>query len=181
MINYVNGDATYPERICPDGTKIIVHIVNDIGAWGRGFVLALSKRWPNLKPDYQTHYRNYNLGDIFVSKTSNKDIFVVDLFGQHGIRSSKPTVMESINNPQKYANYLNHKENTNVEPIRYDAVREGLKKLKYRLETSSLENISIHMPKIGSGLAGGNWNIIEGIINDIFNDFNIPIYVYNFR
>lgn len=45
MIQYIKGDATYPERITPESIKIIVHIVNDMGAWGAGFVLALNKRW----------------------------------------------------------------------------------------------------------------------------------------
>lgn len=158
MISYIIGDATFPEKTCPNGIKIIVHIVNDIGKWGAGFVLALSRRWSNLKNDYQTHYRAYSLGDIYVSKTSDKNIYVVDLFGQHGIRTVfNPTV------------------------IRYDAVEQGLKKLRYRLEKASLEDVSIHMPKIGSGLAGGNWQIIENIINKVFDGSNIPIYVYNFK
>ena len=42
-INYVIGDATQP---IGDGAKIIVHVCNDIGGWGRGFVLALTKKWP---------------------------------------------------------------------------------------------------------------------------------------
>jgi hypothetical protein len=41
-INYLKGDATFPEA---KGTKIICHICNDLGAWGKGFVLAISKRW----------------------------------------------------------------------------------------------------------------------------------------
>ena len=41
-IQYRTGDATRPEG---DGPKIIAHICNDVGAWGKGFVLALSKRW----------------------------------------------------------------------------------------------------------------------------------------
>lgn len=158
MINYITGDASFPEKTCPNGIKIIVHIVNDIGKWGAGFVLALSKRWSNLKNDYQTHYRAYSLGDIYVSKTSDNDIYVVDLFGQHGIRTTfNPTV------------------------IRYGAVEQGLKKLRYRLEKASLKDVSIHMPKIGSGLAGGNWQIIENIINKVFDGSNIPIYVYDFK
>jgi O-acetyl-ADP-ribose deacetylase (regulator of RNase III) len=36
------GDATAPEG---DGAKIIAHVCNDIGAWGKGFVLALSRHW----------------------------------------------------------------------------------------------------------------------------------------
>ena len=41
-IIYIKGDATSP--ISP-GNKIITHICNDIGGWGKGFVLALSKKW----------------------------------------------------------------------------------------------------------------------------------------
>ena len=43
MIHYVTGDATDP----PHRQAIIAHIVNDCGAWGAGFVLAL----PGGAPD----------------------------------------------------------------------------------------------------------------------------------
>ena len=39
-IKYVVGDATAPQG---ESKKIICHICNDLGAWGAGFVLALSK------------------------------------------------------------------------------------------------------------------------------------------
>ncbi len=39
-IQYLKGDATSPQA---KGTKIIAHICNDIGGWGKGFVLAVSK------------------------------------------------------------------------------------------------------------------------------------------
>ena len=32
--------------------KIIVHICNDNGKWGSGFVLAISKRWIKPKDEY---------------------------------------------------------------------------------------------------------------------------------
>ena len=34
QINYLKGDATVP---LGDGPKIIVHVCNDIGEWGKGF------------------------------------------------------------------------------------------------------------------------------------------------
>ena len=43
MIHYVTGD----------GQKIIAHIVNDVGAWGRGFVLAISHKWPHVEMAYR--------------------------------------------------------------------------------------------------------------------------------
>ena len=39
-INYLKGDATEPTK----KPAIICHVCNDIGGWGRGFVLALSKK-----------------------------------------------------------------------------------------------------------------------------------------
>ena len=42
-IRYVVGDARSPDSA---GNKVIVHVCNDIGGWGKGFVIALSKRWP---------------------------------------------------------------------------------------------------------------------------------------
>ena len=50
QINYLKGDATVPAG---DGPKVIVHICNDVGAWGKGFVLAISKRWPTAERDYR--------------------------------------------------------------------------------------------------------------------------------
>jgi O-acetyl-ADP-ribose deacetylase (regulator of RNase III) len=41
-IKYIKGDATNPVS---EGEKIICHICNDIGRWGKGFVLAISRRW----------------------------------------------------------------------------------------------------------------------------------------
>lgn len=33
------------------------------------------------------------------------------------------------------------------------------------------------MPKIGAGLAGGNWDIIEQIINEEIGDVEVRVYV----
>ena len=41
-IVYVTGDATRPVGT---GNKVLVHVCNDVGGWGRGFVMALSARW----------------------------------------------------------------------------------------------------------------------------------------
>ena len=40
-IQFITGDATAP---IGKGNRIIAHVCNDIGAWGAGFVLAISKR-----------------------------------------------------------------------------------------------------------------------------------------
>ena len=49
-IKYITGDATQPVG---EGNKIIVHVCNDVGGWGRGFVMALSKRWKEPEMKYR--------------------------------------------------------------------------------------------------------------------------------
>ena len=40
-------------------------------------------------------------------------------------------------------------------------------------------NASVHMPRIGCGLAGGKWEQIEIIIKEVFEDTDIEIFVYD--
>ena len=153
-INYVVGDATKP---IGDGVKFIVHVCNDIGGWGRGFVMAISKRW--AEPERQ--YRNWHsgkaeqpfaLGEVQLVQVES-DIFVANLIGQHDIRSAK-----------------------GVPPIRYDAIRRGLASIAAEAKRMGA---SLHMPRIGCGLAGGNWKEIEKIIREEVVDRGIKVVVYD--
>ena len=138
-IDYISGDATMPVG---DGPRIIVHVCNDIGAWGKGFVLAVSRRWKEPEAAYRRWHKQgddvpFQLGQVqFVAVDDG--LWVANLIGQHGIRNtgSKP-------------------------PIRYDAVREGLERIA---EFAAEHNASVHMPRIGCGLAGGQWEEIEPLI-----------------
>lgn len=57
VINYTTGDATAPTT---QGNKIIVHICNDVGGWGKGFVLAISKKWKQPEQNYREWYKSKN-------------------------------------------------------------------------------------------------------------------------
>jgi len=54
QIKYLRGDATQPQA---KGNKVIAHVCNDIGGWGKGFVLAVSKRWPEPEAEYRAWHR----------------------------------------------------------------------------------------------------------------------------
>ncbi len=49
-ITYIKGDATCPQG---KGAKLIAHIGNDLGGWGKGFVVAISRRWPEPEKAYR--------------------------------------------------------------------------------------------------------------------------------
>lgn len=153
-INYINGDATQPQMA---GNKIIVHVCNDIGGWGKGFVMAISKRWKEPEKQYREWHKteeNFGLGKVqFVQVES--DLWIANLIGQHKIRKDK------VGNP----------------PIRYEAIYEGLKKVsKKALELKA----SVHMPRIGCGLAGGKWEEIEPLIEATLLKNETQVMVYDF-
>ncbi|MDV2077418.1 macro domain-containing protein [Marinobacter xestospongiae] len=155
-IHYLKGDATEPQEAV-SGPKIIVHVCNDLGKWGRGFVLALSKRWPAPEQSYREAFASNSppaLGSVqFVAV--EKSIEVANLIGQRGIA----------------------RRGQKSPPIRYDAVRTGLAAVARR----AMENgASVHMPRIGCGLAGGRWDRIEPLITDTLLAAGVPVTVYDF-
>lgn len=153
-ILYTKGDATRPEL---SGNKIIAHICNDIGGWGKGFVMAVSKRWPLPEKEYRTWYKSgkgFGLGKIQCVQVE-EDTWVANMIGQHKI----------------------NKDENGLSPIRYDAVAECLGYLAaYAQEISA----SVHMPRIGCGLAGGTWDRIEPIIINNITNNGILVTVYDF-
>ena len=154
-ISYVRGSATNPVG---DGNKIIVHICNDIGHWGGGFTAAVSRRW--FKPHIAYHHwrmlndadEDMELGTIQIVKVES-DIWVINLIGQHrtGNRGVRP-------------------------PIRYDAVLKGLRRVA---RIARNRNASVHMPRIGCGLAGGQWAQVEPLIHEALTNNGIAVTVYD--
>lgn len=154
-INYVKGDATSSQT---DGNAVIAHVCNDLGKWGRGFVLAISKKWKEPERQYKAWFGGQakpGLGEvqfIEVSKTTT----VANIIGQHGIRSPK--------------------NKTAPAPIRYDAVSDGLARVA---DFALSKSASVHMPRIGCGLAGGTWEEIEPIIKECLTSKGIEVFVYD--
>ena len=157
-IQYVIGDATRPKG---DSNKVIVHICNDVGAWGRGFVMALSNRWPEPEKKYRHWHSNpkkasisFSLGNIQVVSVS-ETLSVCNLIGQRDIRGRGRKT-----------------------PIRYKAVCRGLEKLALWAKEN---DASVHMPRIGCGLAGGDWETMGPIVQEALCDKYISVTVYDLK
>ena len=50
-LEFRTGDATQPPA--DPHPQIIAHVCNDLGRWGKGFVVALSRRWPKTEQAYR--------------------------------------------------------------------------------------------------------------------------------
>lgn len=154
-LRVVKGDATSPQA---DGPRIIAHTCNDIGAWGKGFVLAINRRWPEPEEDYRRWYRSrtdndFALGSVRLVRVET-DTWVANMIGQHGIRRGAAG-----------------------PPIRYEAVSQALTSLA---DHAARLRASVHMPRIGCGLAGGRWDEIEPIIEASLLGRGIAVTVYDF-
>ncbi len=152
-IEYLKGDAT---RVASEGNAIIAHICNDIGGWGKGFVMAISGRWKEPEAAYRKWFKSkehFGLGEIQMVQVE-EGLWICNMVGQH------KTISKSGGKP----------------PIRYDAVEQCLEKLAAE---ALQRNASVHMPRIGCGLAGANWEQIEPIIQRTLLKNNIEVYVYD--
>ena len=151
-LTYIEGDATKP---IGTGIKYIIHCCNDVGGWGAGFVLALSRKWKDPESDYRywaSNTKDFKLGNVRFVQVE-KDIKVVNMIGQHG------TGPDSVGNP----------------PIRYVAIKQCLKKVA---EHCKENNASVHAPKFGSDLAGGDWKLIEKMIKEELINKGIDVTIY---
>ncbi|MET9734148.1 macro domain-containing protein [Streptomyces sp. NPDC006458] len=153
-ITYLRGDATLPSV---KGVKIIAHVCNDIGGWGKGFVLALSRRWPQPEAAYRAWHRERASNDFALGAVQlvqvDRYVWVANMVGQHGIRTGSKGV-----------------------PVRYEAMDTALDRLAgHALELGA----SVHMPRIGCGLAGGKWSRVEPLIDERLVGRGVPVTVYD--
>lgn len=153
-ITYVRGDATVPSV---KGVKLIVHVCNDIGGWGQGFVLALSRRWPEPEAAYRAWHRDRAHNDFGLGATQfvqvEKYVWVANLIGQRGTRTGSKGV-----------------------PVRYEAIDAGLAHVATK---AAALDASVHMPRIGCGLAGGNWSRVEPLIMRRLAERGVAVTVYD--
>lgn len=140
------GDAIAGVRET-QGVRYLIHSVNDRGAWGKGFVLALSKAWPEPERAYRS-WQTRKLGEIQVIGVE-PDLLVCNLVGQKGIQGPG-----------------------NPRPVNYYAIKAGLTALDKQCPPEA----SWHMPRIGCGLGGGEWEEVERILT-LFAHRNVTVYV----
>ena len=142
VLRYLKGDAATPL----EQNTLIIHIVNLQGVWGKGFVLSLSKNHPDLKKEYlkwSDDKDTFKPGEVqFIQIDEQANIFVANMLAQEGIKRNSCD------------------KNTYVN---YKSLRTCLTKVA---RFALVNRLSIQMPKIGAGLAGGDWEKIENIINE---------------
>jgi O-acetyl-ADP-ribose deacetylase (regulator of RNase III) len=153
-ITYLKGNALEPRG---EEAKIIVHIVSDATAnWGgRSFAVAVKQKWPETQRAFrawaESDRRHLRLGEVHIVRASD-DLTIASMICQRGYGPS----------PQPR--------------IRYRALEQCLKKVTERAQRLEA---AVHMPRIGTGQAGGAWLIVEELVRSTLTDAGISVFVYD--
>ena len=152
-VTEISGDALKPRG---KGAHIIAHIVpNSSSAWGGwGFAGQVKKHFPETWKTYRNSVELIGLplkmGRCIKNTLPNGD-YLFNMVAQYGVgRSPTPR-------------------------IRYAALEMCLKELA---EWAQELKASVHMPRIGTGHAGGDWTIIKELILDLVVKQGIDVTVY---
>lgn len=132
---------------------IIAHCVNCRGAFGSGVAGQIAKLYPGAKTAYiMVHERSgWQLGKIqFIQVAANPDLIIANVAGQDDY-------------------------GTDRVQVDYSALAIGLEKV---FKFAELEDLPVALPKIGCGLAGGNWETVERIITMLLMKYPIGVTIY---
>lgn len=133
--------------------QVIVHGCNAQGVMGSGVALAIRNKYPDAYNAYlaSKQYGGMTLGRCTYSEQDDGKI-VINVITQ-----------------QFYG------RNPHVVYVSYDAVAEVFNMINMFCKYRNYRSIAI--PKIGAGLANGDWSIIEKIIEEECKDVEVVCYV----
>lgn len=134
--------------------KVIIHGCNNCGVMGSGVAKQIRAKWPNVFEVYHLKYQVFGLelGSIIPVETQDGKI-VVNAITQDGFGQDG----------QQY--------------VKYDAIEKCF--VAVNDKAKSWEVTEIAMPRIGAGLGGGDWKMIEEIITRTAKNY-LPI-VYDYK
>lgn len=152
-VHFVQGNVLAPRPFPP---QIICQVTNDRAVkWGGGVARQTAKKYPQAELEYgewlKSVPRAARLGEVHYARVPGGPI-VASLVAQEGFGAS-------------------------FEPrIRYLALDQALRQLgQYARNIDA----SVHMPRIGTGAAGGDWIVIEAMIRSNFADLEQGVWIYD--
>jgi len=149
-------------------TVLVPHVCNNVDSFGAGFAAQVAEKFPSVKEDYhllgKTFLKN-NLGyaqilKVFEDPKYKHKLYIVNMIAQNGTKS-----------------------HTNPRPLNYLGLARAMLSVTQFIHNNTgfknkSENVEIHAPKFGSGLAGGNWSFISDLIDDIWGKHFVTVYNY---
>lgn len=150
MIKYVNGNIIHALK--SNEIDAFAHGCNCSGGFGSGIAGQIAREWPHVRDAYRALYHS-NQADI-------------GFFLPVAVEGNKWII--NCGTQEKYLP-------RGIDHVDYVALR---KVMKDTLHFAMHRNLRVAMPQIGAGLAGGDWDKISKIVEEIFINYPIIVYVY---
>ncbi|OYY88628.1 MAG: hypothetical protein B7Y45_14325 [Sphingomonas sp. 28-66-16] len=152
-IRYVHGNILDPLGVEP---KVICQIVNDRAIrWGGGVARKFARKYPQAELEYTQKFihlvPNQRLGRALITKL-DEGVSLASIVAQDGFGPSL------------------------FPRVRYSALQIGLREVA---EYAKRLGAEVHMPKIGTGSARGDWGVVEEIIEDELVRAGLAVTVYD--
>lgn len=149
MVKYKKGDLLEATE------DIICHGVNCVGGFGSGVAGQIAKKWPEVRNHYLARHcdDDWRLGDVqFVQIDKRKYV------------ANCATQLAYLPRGKQH--------------VDYGAILRCMNEVKAFAWAGDRWTMpySIAIPKIGCGLAGGDWEIVKKILEDVFHDYDCTVY-----
>ena len=149
MIKYETG-GLLNEKF-DDEYKVIIHGCNCFHTMGSGVAKEIREKYPDAyTADVEMTDKGdrKKLGTVSAAMIPEGDLIVVNAYTQYEFGADGKQYVD------------------------YDAVRSAMQQIN---ETFPEEDYKLRMPRIGSGLGGGDWDTIAGILDEVFGDREILV------
>jgi O-acetyl-ADP-ribose deacetylase (regulator of RNase III) len=152
FVHFIHGDILAPRPLLP---TIVCQLVNDRATrWGGGVAKQMAKRHPNAEAEF---------GEWIKSVPKSKRLGEV-----HFATTAEGTTLASLVAQEGYG--------PGGTRIRYHALARCLAEIA---KVAFAHNASVHMPRLGTGGAGAEWEIVEALIRQNFEDLPKGVWIYD--
>lgn len=154
-VTYITGNALD----FPENTNVLLHVANRQGTMGAGIARQIAEEYPAAAEADQEAFKS---GD-----------------NQLGMFSSAVVAGGSKRICNLYA--MTH-YGTETRQLDYEALYTGLERFKAVLDNAAKEGRTyrVVMPWLGCGLAGGSRWVVAAMIEDIFGESPIEVFVVEY-
>lgn len=136
-------------EINPHRPTVIIHGCNCMRTMGAGIARYLSNEFPIiLTIDKQTAHGDRSKLGTYSKAIISEEFHILNCYTQH-----------------------HHRKFGGKAPVDYDAIRQCLRSIN-----QEYDGWEIRSPKIGCGLAGGNWAIVKNIFEEELGSQDVKVY-----
>lgn len=169
MYKEIKGDLI---ELAKNGNfDVITHGCNCLCVMKAGIAPQIAKAFGADKFDMEQYTGIEKLGNIDYQTLVLGENTIWNLFDADNKLNDPELIV--VNSYTQHSYGKNHKDGVN-KPLDYQALQLCLRKINYVFKGKK-----IGLPKIGCGLAGGDWSTVKEVIKKELKDCYVTVVIYN--